>query len=526
MVLLLHAQQHNKTEDVMFSCHYKIRGKTSYIECTIGRNNKHLTCNRFSNKINTIIYKTVVSIGIISSCFLIGVASLDETIEDGITTGYGADISFPMTHSTVSTNYEWLPHNKNPKQNPTPERYLNMPLQPLSDRQKAYNDFLQGCRDYSDKQWKRCDSNEEDRITNNRIQPAGMQNFTELGFQKIRCPESVFKPLKAFWDENKEKVTEEDWAVGNTFTNNWEAPSYMVDIAGSSLRGGGAHLTKKIWEMAQSTIEEWTGEQLIPCSIYGIRVYTEGAILSPHVDRLPLVSSAIVNVAQDVDEPWPVEVIGHDGNAYNITMEPGEMVLYESHSVIHGRPFPLKGKFFANVFIHFEPKGHINDDDVEEPRDDDAENQIGGYESDDRDGLPPYIILGSAAEKEWREENEEEDDYDMDNESEVTFETGSTEAHHAAQDGDIKALLKISETDPGFLTKKDVLGWEPIHEGSRGGHTEVVQLLVALGANPDEVTSNGTGGTALYWAEESNGSNHPVVEYLRSIGALNIGPEL
>ena len=80
MVLLLHAQQHNKTEDVMFSCHYKIRGKTSYIECTIGRNNKHLTCNRFSNKINTIIYKTVVSIGIISSCFLIGVASLDETI--------------------------------------------------------------------------------------------------------------------------------------------------------------------------------------------------------------------------------------------------------------------------------------------------------------------------------------------------------------------------------------------------------------------------------------------------------------
>lgn len=69
-----------------------------------------------------------------------------------------------------------------------------------------------------------------------------------------------------------------------------------------------------------------------------------GAILAPHVDRLPLVSSCIVNVAQDVDEPWPLEVIDREGKAVNVTMEPGDMVLYESHSLIHGRPFPLKGR--------------------------------------------------------------------------------------------------------------------------------------------------------------------------------------
>ena len=44
-------------------------------------------------------------------------------------------------------------------------------------------------------------------------------------------------------------------------------------------------------------------------------------------------------MAQDVDEPWPLEVIGHDGKAYNVTMEPGDLVLYESHSVIHGMYF-------------------------------------------------------------------------------------------------------------------------------------------------------------------------------------------
>ena len=55
--------------------------------------------------------------------------------------------------------------------------------------------------------------------------------------------------------------------------------------------------------------------ELKPSSQYGIRIYTEGAILNPHADRLPLVSSCIVNVAQDVDEPWVLEVYDRQGNA-------------------------------------------------------------------------------------------------------------------------------------------------------------------------------------------------------------------
>jgi hypothetical protein len=53
-------------------------------------------------------------------------------------------------------------------------------------------------------------------------------------------------------------------------------------------------------------------------------------VLATHVDRLPLVSSAIINVDQDVDEPWPLEVIGHDGKAHNVTMVPGDLVLCKS----------------------------------------------------------------------------------------------------------------------------------------------------------------------------------------------------
>ena len=100
----------------------------------------------------------------------------------------------------------------------------------------------------------------------------------------------------------------------------------MVNVEDMRLRGAGSGIKRKIWDAARDTIQEWTGEELTDCSLYGIRVYTEGSVLATHVDRMPLVSSAILNVDQDVDEPWPIEVYAHDGKAYNVTMEPGDMV--------------------------------------------------------------------------------------------------------------------------------------------------------------------------------------------------------
>lgn len=94
----------------------------------------------------------------------------------------------------------------------------------------------------------------------------------------------------------------------------------MVSVEDTNLRGGGYKLKQAIWNAASETISAWTGQELTQCSLYGIRVYKEGSILSPHVDRLPLVSSAIINVAQDVDEPWPLEVISHSGKAENVTV--------------------------------------------------------------------------------------------------------------------------------------------------------------------------------------------------------------
>jgi hypothetical protein len=127
--------------------------------------------------------------------------------------------------------------------------------------------------------------------------------------------------INDYWQKNKDKKVIEEWGMGNVYTNNWAAPTYMVSVENTGLRGGGMRMKEKIWEAARPTIEQWTGMKLQPSSLYGIRVYTEGAILAPHVDRLPLVSSCIINVDQDVDEPWMLEVYDRHDRAVNVTME-------------------------------------------------------------------------------------------------------------------------------------------------------------------------------------------------------------
>lgn len=163
---------------------------------------------------------------------------------------------------------------------------------------------MEGCRNHYAAHANYCDETEEDRIDMNVRQPQSMTNYTELGFKKLQAPKKMFAAILKFWNENKGAEQPEDWDEGNTYTNHWEAPTFMLNLGNDQLTGGGPKLENLIWDGAKSTLEKWTGQQLQPCSLYGVRKYTEGAVLAPHVDRLPLVTSAIINVDQDLDEPW------------------------------------------------------------------------------------------------------------------------------------------------------------------------------------------------------------------------------
>lgn len=126
--------------------------------------------------------------------------------------------------------------------------------------------------------------------------------------------------------------------TGNIYVNHWDSPTEIIDLNDPCV-GFTSTDRKILGEEVQSVLEKWSRVPLIPTSLYGIRIYNYGSILAPHVDRMPLVTSAIINVAQEnthegtLGNDWVAEFIGHNGLAVNVTMQPGEMILYESHSV-------------------------------------------------------------------------------------------------------------------------------------------------------------------------------------------------
>lgn len=262
------------------------------------------------------LYRLVIATGCLLVC-VAGNASArlvhDSKIDnDYEASSYGIDVSFPIQRK-VSTNYPWLPHNVDPDNNPTPPMYVDKPIQPLGDRQSIYVAHLNACRAHYDGT---CDRFELDRMLMNLRQPQSVTNYTKVGFQKIRAPERVFQLVSNFWQSNHYKGKPENWHVGNSYLNHWDSPTYLVSVDDKVLRGSGPKLKEEVWAAASATLEEWTSEELQPVSMYGIRVYGEGAIMMPHVDRLPLVASAMINVAQDVDEPWPFELYDHEGKAH------------------------------------------------------------------------------------------------------------------------------------------------------------------------------------------------------------------
>jgi Ankyrin repeats (3 copies) len=184
-------------------------------------------------------------------------------------------------------------------------------------------------------------------------------------------------------------------------------------------------------------------------------------------------------------------------------------------------------RFMANIFIHFEPTGHslrhdakMDKIDVNAKYRDALARGVGGHENDGNNDLPPYIKAGSPEEKHWRLTHPS--GYKSERKS---FATGSTSAHLAAKEGSLDVLHEEIKKKKAIVNAKDENGWTPLHEGARGGHLDVVKLLVENGADLSARTA-GDGGTALWWAKQTHPEDHPVVQFLEEIGALDIGPEL
>jgi hypothetical protein len=156
-----------------------------------------------------------------------------------------------------------------------------------------YENYINGCDEATEARGRppRCDFHDENRLKMNEHQPGSVYNYTKLGFEKIRAPKELFDLIQAFYNRSKHLATTE-WADINTYHNMWEAPPTIFHL-NQEKHGGGIAMQTKIWNIAQPIMERWTGQMLSPVSLYGIRVYHNNSILAPHVDRMPLVISAI-----------------------------------------------------------------------------------------------------------------------------------------------------------------------------------------------------------------------------------------
>ena len=104
-------------------------------------------------------------------------------------------------------------------------------------------------------------------------------------------PKELYDLIWDFYVTNKDKA-EIEWKAINTYHNMWEAPPKMVYLS-QPAHGGSQQLQAKIFDLVRPLLEEWSGQMLSPVSLYGIRLYLNNSILTPHVDRMPLVTSAI-----------------------------------------------------------------------------------------------------------------------------------------------------------------------------------------------------------------------------------------
>ncbi len=102
--------------------------------------------------------------------------------------------------------------------------------------------------------------------------------------------------------------------------------------------------------------EEWSGRTLKPAACYGVRVYQPRSYLYVHLDHANThVVSSTICVDSRTNKPWPLLIEDDAGELQEVFIEPGEMVFFEGARLRHGRPYPLDGDYYANIFVHYTP---------------------------------------------------------------------------------------------------------------------------------------------------------------------------
>ena len=190
-----------------------------------------------------------------------------------------------------------------------------------------------------------------ERHLRNLKQPLLVHNYTATGYVKVPMPLDLFISLNRFYQAHRNQNFDESIDEMNSIHDKTgDRKPKMVQLSDQMMND--------IEQVLKPQLEEWSKTKLKRTAIYGVREYYKGNVLQNHVDRIEThVISVILQIDQDKGSggDWMLEVIDYNGKRQQIKLLPGEMLLYESAKLIHGRPKPFQGNRFANAFVHFAP---------------------------------------------------------------------------------------------------------------------------------------------------------------------------
>lgn len=172
-----------------------------------------------------------------------------------------------------------------------------------------------------------------------------------IGFEKLRLNLDCIEAIRTWMKANEDGFIPEINLTGDSEKN---MRNNILDIgkAPQELR------TNLLNEM-KTLLTKWIGYKtnLEHVATYGIRDYLRGSSLDNHFDKKNThVISAIIHLEDNADTPWPLYIEDHNFKPYQITMEYGDVIFYESTTCFHGRPTPFEGESHKNMYIHFKPE--------------------------------------------------------------------------------------------------------------------------------------------------------------------------
>ena len=186
-----------------------------------------------------------------------------------------------------------------------------------------------------------------EHLATNQADIADKVRSLGLGFKKVKLPSEMHGRLLAHLRTNVQKFKPEASDAFIETENSRCFPSLLYQDEA---------FNQALLAELQPMHEEWSGVSLKKAACYGIRAYQPRSYLYNHIDRARThVVSSTICVDCKLNEEWPLYIEDLEGKPCEVAVEPGEMVFFEGALLKHGRPYPLDGEFYANLFLHYTP---------------------------------------------------------------------------------------------------------------------------------------------------------------------------